>query len=111
MISLFAGAERNAERDRLGDPLQVLSDHIDFAALARAVDAKLVIGDRGRGGWPPYLTELMIRLLVLQQLYNLSDEALEYQVLDRSSFFSDLSAWSTAGACPMPRRCGCGASG
>lgn len=28
----------------------------------------------------------MIRLLVLQQLYNLSDEALEYQVLDRSSF-------------------------
>jgi IS5 family transposase len=24
MISLFAGAERNAKRDRLGDPLQVL---------------------------------------------------------------------------------------
>lgn len=86
MISLFAGAERNAKRDRLGDPLQVLSDHIDFAALAQAVDAKLVIGDRGRRGRPPYPTELMIRLLVLQQLYDLSDEALEYQVLDRSSF-------------------------
>ena len=28
----------------------------------------------------------LIRLLVVQQLYNLSDEALEYQVLDRSSF-------------------------
>ena len=28
----------------------------------------------------------MIRLLVLQQLYNLSDDALEYQVLDRASF-------------------------
>lgn len=28
----------------------------------------------------------MIKLLLLQQLYNLSDDALEYQVLDRASF-------------------------
>ncbi len=86
MISLFAGDERKAKRERLGDPLQVLDRHIDFAALARAVDARLVIGGGARGGRPPYPTELMIRLLVLQQLYNLSDEALEYQLLDRSSF-------------------------
>lgn len=86
MISLFAGEERKSKRDRLGDPLQVLDQHIDFAVLAKAVDQKLVIGDKGRGGRPPYPTELMIRLLVLQQLYNLSDDALEYQVLDRSSF-------------------------
>lgn len=86
MISLFAAEERNAKRERLGDPLQVLDRAIDFAALARAVDAKLVIGDSGRGGRPPYPTELMIRLLVVQQLYNLSDEALEYQLLDRASF-------------------------
>jgi len=86
MISLFAAEERAAKRERLGDPLQVLDRAIDFAALARAVDAKLEIGDTGRGGRPPYPTELMIRLLVVQQLYNLSDEALEYQVLDRSSF-------------------------
>lgn len=86
MISLFAGEERSAKRDRLGDPLQVLDRQIDFAALANAVDAKLVIGDVGRGGRPPYPTELMIRLLVLQQLYNLSDDAMEYQLLDRASF-------------------------
>lgn len=86
MISLFAPEERAAKRDRLGDPLQVLDRAIDFGALARAVDAKLTLGDRGRGGRPPYPTELMIRLLVVQQLYNLSDDALEYQVLDRASF-------------------------
>lgn len=86
MISLFASEERHAKRDRLGDPLHVLDRAIDFAALAAAVDAKLVIGDSGRGGRPPYPTELMIRLLVLQQLYNLSDDALEYQLLDRASF-------------------------
>lgn len=86
MISLFAGEERSSKRDRLGDPLQVLDKHIDFAALAKAVDGKLMIGGSGRGGRPAYPTELMIRLLVLQQLYNLSDEALEYQLLDRASF-------------------------
>lgn len=86
MISLFAGEERKAKREKLGDPLQMLDRAIDFAALAKAVDAKLVIGDSGRGGRPPYPTELMIRLLVLQQLYNLSDDALEYQLLDRASF-------------------------
>ena len=86
MTSLFANEERTAKRERLGDPLQRLDQAIDFAALAAAVDAKLVIGDSGRGGRPPYPTELMIRLLVVQQLYNLSDDALEYQLLDRTSF-------------------------
>lgn len=85
-ISLFANEERTAKREHLGDPLQRLDQAIDFAALAAAVDAKLVIGDSGRGGRPPYPTELMIRLLVLQQLYNVSDDALEYQLLDRASF-------------------------
>ena len=45
MISLFAGAERNAKRERLGVHLQLLDQHIDFAALAESVDAR-----------PPYPT-------------------------------------------------------
>ncbi|AJQ83948.1 hypothetical protein BRM61_16130 [Xanthomonas oryzae pv. oryzae] len=39
-------------------------------------------GQRGRPSWP---TEVMVRVLLLQQLYNLSDDALEYQLLDRCS--------------------------
>jgi len=42
MISLFVGEERDAKRDRLDHPLQVLDRHIDFAVLAKAVNAKLV---------------------------------------------------------------------
>lgn len=42
--------------------------------------------DRSKGGRPPYPTELMVRLLFIQSLYNLSDEDCEYQVLDRMSF-------------------------
>ena len=69
----------------LGDPLKVLDKHVDFPGLAKAIDRKLVMSDRGRGGRPPYPTELMLRLLVLQQMVNLSDDALAYQVLDRAS--------------------------
>ncbi|MGC3030555.1 transposase [Burkholderia sp. DN3021] len=39
-----------------------------------------------RGGRPPFPTELMVRVLVVQQLYNLSDEQMEFQLLDRLSF-------------------------
>lgn len=86
MPSLFAAEEREAKLSKLGDPLQDLNRHVDFAALAAAVDRALPRPHRYFGGRPPYPTELMVRLLVIQQLFNLSDEQLEYQVLDRSSF-------------------------
>lgn len=89
MMSLFASEEPAAKRERLGDPLQILDRAINFGALAAAIDAKLGLGRSSRGGRPPYATELMIRLLVVQQLYNLSDDALEYQLLPSqlSTFF------------------------
>lgn len=42
-------------------------------------------------------TVLMIKILVLQQLYNLADDALEYQLLDCRSFlrFLDLTESSS----------------
>lgn len=86
MFSLFAREERDAKRQSLNDPLELLHRHIDFVAIAAAVDAKLTLGVSGRGGRPPYPTVVMVKLLLLQQLYNLSDDALEYQVLDRTSF-------------------------
>jgi hypothetical protein len=36
--------------------------------------------------WPPYPTVLLVKLLLLQPLYTLSGDALEYQVLDHTSF-------------------------
>ena len=41
---------------------------------------------RERGGRPPFPTELMVRVLLIQQLFNLSDEQMEFQLLDRLSF-------------------------
>lgn len=86
MKSLFAAEERESKLSKLGDPLESLGRHVDFAALAASVDRALPRPLRHFGGRPPYPTELMIRLLVIQQLFNLSDAQLEFQVLDRTSF-------------------------
>ena len=84
--NLFAEEERGNRRQKLGDPLVGLIKHVDFVPLAAAVDAALPRPSRDKGGRPPYPTVLMIKILVLQQLYNLADDALEYQLLDRRSF-------------------------
>ena len=44
-----------------------------------------------RKGRVPYDTDLMFKILILQSLYNLSDEAMEYQVRDRLSFMRFLN--------------------
>ena len=85
-FDLFAEASRQHKRDGVGDPLQVIARHIDFGALAGLVDALIERGDGRRGGRPAYPTEVMVRILVLKRLYNLSDEQMEYQLLDRASY-------------------------
>ncbi|NLP63658.1 IS5 family transposase [Paraburkholderia sacchari] len=83
---LFADEHHRKKIDALGDPLSEIESHIDFAALAAAVDTIAPRPVSPQGGRPPYPTETMIRILVLKRLYNLSDEQMEYQLLDRMSY-------------------------
>jgi IS5 family transposase len=85
-VSLFAEQERETKLDKIGDALSHLAEHVDFAALAAEIDEAAPRPGRERGGRPPFATELMVRVLVIQQLYNLSDEQMEFQLLDRLSF-------------------------
>jgi transposase, IS5 family len=84
--SLFAAEERETKLDKLGDILQVLEKHVDFKALSQALDQAVPRPSQEKGGRPPYPIEIMVRVIVLQQLYNLSDEQMEFQLLDRLSF-------------------------
>jgi IS5 family transposase len=84
--SLFASEEREAKLDQLGDVLQLLDKHVNFGALAAEIDRAVPRSDPRRGGRSPFPTEVMVRALFLQQLYGLSDEQLEFQLLDRLSF-------------------------
>lgn len=83
---LFAHEAHHQKLDELRDPLQEIERHVDFATLAARVDESVPRPDRTKGGRPPYPTETMVRILVLKRLYNLSDEQMEYQLLDRMSY-------------------------
>ena len=81
MDDLFAQNKRISKFTKLGDPLDSL---VDFAALAALVDAKAPRTDPKLGGRPAYATELMVRMIILQQFYGLSDDQVEYPINDRS---------------------------
>lgn len=84
--SLFAAEEREAKLDKLGDILQVLQKHVNFTELAAEIDRAAPRTRSAKGGRPPFPTLIMVKALFLQQLYGLSDEQLEFQLLDRLSF-------------------------
>lgn len=83
---LFAAETHRRKIDSLGDPLVEIESCIDFAALAAEVDRVAPRPVSPQGGRPPFPTETMVRILVLKRLYNLSDEQMEYQLLDRMSY-------------------------
>lgn len=82
----FDTEERLRELSEAGDPLERLLAVVDFEVFRGDLDGALQRSDRRKGGRPPLDAVLMFKILVLQALYGLSDEAAEYQVRDRLSF-------------------------
>jgi hypothetical protein len=83
---LFDADERLKWLSAAGDLLQRLAAVVDFELFRPELDAALSRSDRAKGGRPAYDAVLMLRILVLQTLYTLSDDATEYQLRDRLSF-------------------------
>lgn len=85
---LFIAEAREAKLAQFTGRLDRLTTLVDWQGLARAVnDATGREGHRPKGGRPPYPTEALLKIVVLQQLYgNLSDEEMEYCLLDRMSW-------------------------
>jgi IS5 family transposase len=78
--------QRYAALSAAGDPLVRLGQVLDFELFRPDLDAALARSDRAKGGRPPYDAVLMFKVLVLQALYALSDDAAEFQIRDRLSF-------------------------
>lgn len=68
------------------DPLVKLHTVIAWEAFRPVLDRALRKEPTGKGGRPPYDYVLMLKVLILQRLYNLSDAQMEYQITDRLSF-------------------------
>src|SRR4030081_1003009 len=72
-----------------GDPLELISANIPFESFRAEIEegTRLRSEDRkSNAGRKPYDAVLMFKILVLQTLYNLSDDQLEYLIRDRLSF-------------------------
>jgi IS5 family transposase len=85
-LSFFDLATRYDALSLNGDPLESLAAHVTWAEFRPALEKVLRRSKRKQGGRPPFDAVLMFKILVLQALYNLSDDQTEYQVRDRLSF-------------------------
>ena len=78
--------DRAAKLTALGDPLVKLTAEIDFEAFRPDLNRVHEKERKSKAGAKPFDVVLMFRVLILQHLYNLSDDGLEYQIRDRLSF-------------------------
>lgn len=82
----FDLSDRYEALSAAGDPLERLAGVVDFEVFRGPLVAALRRSPRGKGGRPPFDPVLIFKILVLQTLYSLSDEATEFQIKDRLSF-------------------------
>ena len=84
-INLFAEETQLQRLSELGDSLEKLNviDFESFRPLLEKVNCK---ERKSKAGRPSYDVVMMFKILVLQRLFNLSDDQTEYQITDRMSF-------------------------
>lgn len=84
---------RFKQLDNGGDPLPRIQTMIDWQLFRPLLEVVREKERKSSAGRKPFDVVLMFKVLILQSLYNLSDEQTEFQIRDRLSFmrFLDLS--------------------
>ena len=72
--------------DKAGDPLKKINEAVEWEIFRPLLEEARRKEKKGKAGAKGYDVIMLFKILILQSLYNLSDEALEYQILDRYSF-------------------------
>jgi len=85
-IGLFDESNRLKKLSALGDPLEKLNCVIDWHMFEGILNRVFAKEQKGVGGRPPYSYLLLFKILILQRLFNVSDDQAEYQINDRVSF-------------------------
>ena len=85
---LFDEIERLEELTKLGDPLLVLNEKIKWESFRPILkEIRMENPDNIRNaGRKPFDEVMMFRVIILQRLYGLSDDQMEFQLKDRRSF-------------------------
>lgn len=88
-LGFFDADKRLAAISAKGDPLEMIDRVVPFESFRTEIEAVVLTPEeikKSKAGRKPIDVIVMFRMLVLQSLYNLSDEQVEYQVSDRMSF-------------------------
>lgn len=85
-IGLWDESLRLEKLSQLGDSLEKLNQAINWEIFRPRLTKVFMKQPKGAGGRPPYDYLMMFKVLVLQRIYNLSDDQAEYQINDRMSF-------------------------
>ena len=83
---LFDWEIRYEQLDNCGDPLVQLIEIVDFEMFRKLIDKVRKKERKSNAGRKPFDAVLMFKIIILQSLYNLSDDQLEFQIRDRLSF-------------------------
>lgn len=84
-FSMFAEETQLERLSKLGDSLEELKI-IDFESFRPLLENAFRKERKSNAGRPPFDVVMMFKILVLQRLFNLSDDQTEYQITDRMSF-------------------------
>jgi hypothetical protein len=88
-MGFFDADKRLSVLSAKGDPLVSISALVPWEMFRGDIETVVLTADEARkskAGRKPIDALVLFRMLVLQSLYNLSDEQIEYQVRDRLSF-------------------------
>lgn len=83
---LFDNFIQNLDVAALNSPLMRVGKIIDWEVFRPTVMAAVNREAKGPGGRPRFHPLFMFKVLVLQRVYNLADDALSFQIADRCSF-------------------------
>ena len=84
--SFFDLDNRYTQLSKMRDPLIELNRVIDWSLFSSPLSTLAEKPRKSAAGRKRIDRVLLFKMLILQRLYNLADEALEYQVKDRLSF-------------------------
>ena len=85
LMDAVISLSRRKKVSRAVGTLGAISELVDWDALVKVVSV-LDKTREGKGGRPPISFEIKLKMLFLQYTFNLSDEELEDQLIDRLSF-------------------------
>jgi IS5 family transposase len=78
--------ERYVRLSEAGDPLEKLDAVVPWDVFRKPLAKVLKRSDGAKGGRPPFDPVMMFKIMVLQALYDLSDDQAEFVINDRLSF-------------------------